>query len=575
MQNLIYLSLAILVAFFLRVALLIEVPPGLANDELNIIMNAQSFLKTGQNIPGVVTGIFGTSTGDLSGGIHSEISSYLIIPGIMLLGFNLIGVKIVFMLMSIGLVCISYLLVKKIVNTQAGLIAAFLSAVNPWSIHFGRSGYESIFSAFFYLSAIYLVMILKNWKILWSIPLFILGFLSYFSAKTLLLPIIVVTIFTFRFLRPKKSLGPITTVTISIIFFLIIYTPLLQTSTAGTRFQELKNQNVADLVNLKRRTAIDTPFNQIFENKFTEDLRIRLIASLGTISPNLLFLNGQPESIPSLSIPDHGPLFLIDFPLIIFGIVYLARSNLTFLVYILGLITTTLLPNFLNLAGTTYIIRTVILFPFLTILSAVGAYFLIIIPRKLIKIPFIILLIIVYSFSIGNFLYQYFARLPIDRNEGWFFHQRVLTRYVKSSLNENPTTKINIVTEEPKYTFYRYLFFSGVYTDSKEIQKINDKLTSGDYSLPNLVITNKCPDIENLGFTTYIMDVRMRCPNTQGSSIASIKDAGDKYIIVNDKLCGAMVNKRYPLIKNFSKLNIETLSKEDFCQNFITNSRGL
>lgn len=49
-----------ILALILRLYRLGEVPPGIANDEINIIINAQSLLKTGQNIPGVVTGIFGS-----------------------------------------------------------------------------------------------------------------------------------------------------------------------------------------------------------------------------------------------------------------------------------------------------------------------------------------------------------------------------------------------------------------------------------------------------------------------------------------------------------------------------------
>lgn len=568
------LVVIILIALFLRIILLKEVPPGLANDELNIIMNAQSLLKTGQSIPGVITGFFGTTRGDLSGGIHSEISSYLIIPGIILFGFNLIGVKTAFILTSLGLIYISYLLVKRMINVQAGLIAAFLAAINPWSIQFGRSGYESIFSAFFYLTAIYLMITLKKWKILWSILLLILGFLSYFSAKTLLLPIVLVTLIIFKFLKTKETLKPILTVTVLIIFFLLLYIPLLQQSAAGARFQELKNQNVKDIVNLNRKASIETSLNQIFENKITENFNIRAKASLATLSPTFLFLDGQPESIPSLSIPNHGPLFLIDLPLIFLGIIYLARSNLPFLFYLLGLIIITLVPNFLNLAGTTYMIRTVILFPLLTIFSAIGIYSLISFKEKLIKVSSIILIITTYSFFFGNFLYQYFARLPIEKDTGWFLHQRILSKYVKLNSLENKF-QIKITSTEPKQLFYRYLFFNNFYENSTRVDYLNKKIADQEYTLENLIISEKCPDITSADRDTYIVDTSMNCTIPNGDSIASLKDGGDKYIIINDRLCNTLTKNPYPLIKNFSKLNIESLSKEDLCINYIINHSNI
>lgn len=234
------LFVALFLAFILRVIYLEEIPPGIANDEANIILNAQSFLKTGQNLPGVTTGVIGHPTGELSGGIHSEISSYLLIPPIFLFGFNLLSVKVPFILSSLGIVCLSYLLIKKLISENAGIIAAFLSAVNPWSIHFARSAYESIFSAFFYLLGIYMMLNLKGWKILWSgLPL-LLGFLSYFSAKTLLIPLSLSSFLIIKLFRPKGSLKPPLILNIMVLIFVLLYSLVLVNTPAGGRFGELK-----------------------------------------------------------------------------------------------------------------------------------------------------------------------------------------------------------------------------------------------------------------------------------------------------------------------------------------------
>src|SRR3990170_7097432 len=99
-----------LLGFFIRIILLSVVPPSLTNDEVNIIINAQSILKTGKNIPGVATGIFGMPQGDLGGGIHSEISSYLIIPFILVFGFKWPLIKLPFVFAGLGIVVVIYLL---------------------------------------------------------------------------------------------------------------------------------------------------------------------------------------------------------------------------------------------------------------------------------------------------------------------------------------------------------------------------------------------------------------------------------------------------------------------------------
>lgn len=561
--------LAILaLALLLRIIFLKEVPPGIANDEVNIIINAQSLLYTGENIPGIVTGILGETSGNLGSGIHSELSSYFIIPFIALFGFSWPIVKLPFILASLGVVWVSYLLAKRFVNHETGLIAAFLAAVNPWSIFFARSGYESIFSAFFYLLAIYVILGFKKWRILWSLPLFLLGLLSYFSAKTLMLPLAIISLVGVKLLGLKNSFKPILVVNSLLLLFLVFYLPILSKGPAGERFGELKNQNIQDIVNTKRTQSLDSPLTQIYENKYTEELKHRAHAALGVFSPNFLFLDGQPESIPSLAMPDHGPLYLIDLPFIILGIAFLANKNQPLLFILLGFISVTMIPNFLNLRGTTYMIRTVILFPILTFISALGIYHL----KNNFNLRFIptyFVLFTVYLLFVGNFAFQYFIRLPIDRNEGWFLYDRVVAKYIKTSF-ENGATDITLVSASPKQTAYRYLLFSKLYNDTESIKAINEKFAREDYSINNLKITGDCP--EYVEKTNLIVDTKIPCAsNLKGTAIASIKDGRAQYVITHDQLCRNHISRHYPLIKNITYFDIESLSNQDFCQNFLTD----
>lgn len=557
------LGLILLLAVVLRLFRLGEVPPGLTNDEVNIIINAQSFLKTGQNIPGVVTGIFGSPKGDLSGGIHSEISSYLLVPFMAVTGFSWPAVKIAFVFASLGIVFVSYLLLKELVSETAGIWAAFLSAISPWTIFFGRSAYESILSCLFYLLAIYLILVKKGWRIFWALPFLIAGLFSYFSAKTLILPITLSALVSYRALRPKESLKPIVALNCAIILFLLLYGAVLIKTPAGLRFGELKGKaTLADTVIAKRTASIDLPAASVFENKYTEDFRTRITASLGGISPNFLFLNGQPESIPSLSIPDHGPLYLIDLPLIILGMIFLAQKSRPVLSFFLLLAGITLIPNFLNLAGTTYMIRTVILFPVLAMLSAIGLYS---IKSKTVRVIFVF----AYLFFFGNFIYQYFGRLPIEKNEGWFLADREISYFAKlAPINNN---RIVVVTSTPKHSFYRYLLYGGKYADPREIREINKSIENKNYSTENISFVSTCPKSYDSLTTTYFVDAKLNCPAVKGSTIASIRDGGTEYIIVNDRLCAPFVKNHYPLIKNYGELDIGSLPREKFCRDFVTD----
>ncbi len=566
----IWLLLILILAILVRIVFLNKIPPGIANDEINIIINAQSLLNTAHNIPGVITGILGSQTGDPGGGIHSEISSYLLIPFIALFGFSWPVVKLPFIFASIGIVLISYLLVKKLVNKDAALFAAFFASINPWLIFFARSAYESIFSAFFYLLAIYIIFSFKKWKILWSIPFFILGFLSYFSAKTLMVPLSLAALMAVKLLGLKDSVKPVLLINVILLIFLSFYYPILIKNPAGVRFNELKNQTTKSLVDTKRTLSLDSPINSFYENKLVEELRVRLQASLGLISATYLFVNGQPENIPSLNTDSHGPLYLIDLPLIILGFFFLIKTNQKLFFTLLGFISVTLIPNFLNLAGTTYTIRTVILFPLLTIISALGIYYIKSVFSHTFFSKIYVIVLIMYILFFGNFIFEYFMRLPIDKNEGWFLSDRLLSRYINLSIKKE-NSDITVVSPSPKFTMYRYLFYNNLY-NSSSIQSINNKLSTRDYSVGRVKIINDCPGDLLTNNKTLIIDTSLKCSkDLKGSAIASPKDGRAQYIITNDKLCHLLVNRHYPLIKNLSELDIEHLSDQEFCQKYITN----
>lgn len=572
-KNVVLLIVILVAAFLIRTVYLNQVPPGIANDEINIIINAQSFLKTGENIPGVVTGIFGTPKGDLNGGIHSEVSSYLLMPFIALTGFVWPWVKLPFVFAGLGIVTLSFLIVRKLINTNAAMIASVVSALSPWTIFYGRSGYESILSSFFYLLGIYLVLSLKKWRILYAFPIFLLGMGSYFSAKTLMLPIIIVAVISVMLLKPKESKIPGVSLIIIAVLFMALYLPILKNTPAGSRFDELSNTKIVDLVNIKRTAALEQPAANLYENKIAEDLKYRIKASFGGFSLSYLFLDGQPENIPSLAIPDHAFLYLIDLPFILLGCFFLAKFYPKVLFLIGGLLTTTLIPNSLNLQGTTYSIRTVILFPVLSMVSAIGIYYVIsLFKNSSWRYGTGLFISLIYLIFVGNFIFQYFGRLPVDRNEGWFLPQRTAFRYATLMNNQSPATVVNIISQETKPDFYRYLLFSASYTEKSKIANINQQIENQDYSANNVRITGNCPDLFDPN-QIYLIDGRIDCTSEKVREIASIKDAGTKFRIVNDQLCKNSDSQKYPFVKDINKLNVESLSVDDFCQTFVTFNR--
>lgn len=554
----------------LRVILLDVIPPGLANDEANIILNAQSILKTGNNIPGVVTGIFGTPSGDYISGAHSEMSSFFLSLIYFFSGFSLSTSRFPFAIASIGIVFFLYLMSKEFFGKKVSWIVLILAAINPWLIQFGRAGYESVISCFFYLAGIYVFLKSEKWKKLYSFPFLLMGFLCYFSAKVILLPISISLLVYELLLHNKKNIRAAILLNLLIILTLGIYYPLLKSSYPGQRMKELTGASYGVTVDFKRTHSIKFPFVQLTENKILENVSDRTIAALGGLSPTFLFLNGQPESSGHLQIPDHGPMYFIDFLLITCGLIYLSRKHLNQLVLLLLLILSSLLPNFFDIAHTTYSMRPVILIPVLIIISGVGAIGLYeAIRNTRFRRLLATVLTLAYFFLFARFIFNYYFRLPIENSGTFYFHDRIATRYIQEALNKYPERQVVWIVPEKHFTMYRYIYFSGLYSNTENIKTINKLLEAQSYQIGNLKIESACPEKVSDN-SLYIVDSNIKCKNIiKTVVISNINDAGERYYLHSDPLCKNYTHYTYPLIRNFQILRLEKLSTKDFCLNYL------
>lgn len=571
--NKLVIVFVMLFGLVLRVWHLDIIPPGLANDEANIILNAQSLIHTGKNIPGVITGILGSAAGEAGGGIHSELSSYYLALVYFVSGFSQATVRLPFALAGLGILFFIYLISKKLFDDKTAFVVLLLGAINPWLIQFSRAGYEVVFACLFYLISIYLFLKLKGWKIIWTFLFLLLGYLSYFSAKTLILPISLSFLIISNISKTKKDLKPTIALNILIVLFLVIYFALLTKSPAGARINEVSNNNFSKIVDYGRTHSIDFPLQVLVENKIVENFFYRTGAALGGVSPTFLFINGLPESSGHLQIPNQGPLYLIDFIFVISGFMFLARKELKKLFFLGFLILATLLPNFVDIANSTYTIRPVILIPILTLISAYGIVSLIdLIKKKKIVGLSIIAVVAVYGFFFLRFVFQYYYRLPIEESNAFFFQDRIATHYVLELEKNKPQQKVVWVTTSPKYSFYRFIFFGNLYLNSEQIKFTNAKLVAEDYSLGSLEFKNNCPKVFSKD-TLYIVDSTVDC-NLENSPVVipNINDAGAKYKLSSDPLCSNHEHRRYPLIKDFGTLNLDGLSNTEFCDNYITSN---
>ncbi|MCL4367164.1 hypothetical protein M1563_03265 [Patescibacteria group bacterium] len=561
------------IALSIRLVFIAEVPPGLHWDEIQDLINAQSISQTGQPLPGMATGILGNPSGDFQKSVFSEIGSYLPIPWILIFGLSWPSIKILFCLVGIAIIYPTYLITKRLLGIKISLIVVALLAVNPWSVQFSRTAYESLWSFLFYQVAIYYLLTQRGWRIFYGLPFSLLAFFSYFGAKPILIPLVLTVSLANRKLFPRQSFKPFITLNILSLIILAVYTLILIHSPAGLRINETANsETITQTVNIARTASIDSPLNYFYENKYTEDIRLRLGNFLGGLSPNYLFLQGQIGDMDQLEIPNQGPFYLVDAVLLLLGISYLSKKYPVTLLVLLGIIFSALTPNLFDITGITYSLRAGLMFPTITIINGAGLYYLWqLIKKYRYRHLLSAIAVLVYLFFIGNFTYLYFARMPIKNSEAWSLPQRVLSRYLQLMHQYYPEQQVTVITTDPKDITYQYLFYAHLYQTSAEINTDNQLFAQGIYQFANVKIISGCDDLQNRPNTVTVINTSSGCALKSNTVIASIKDAGGKFMLINDPLCQNISKKQYTLVKNLSDLDIENYDLQSFCQKWITN----
>jgi len=191
------LIIIVIIAAFLRLYNITDLPPGLYPDEA---MNGNNALEA-------------LSTGDFKVFYPENNGREGLFINIQALSIALFGnfpwaLRIVSAIFGILTVLGIYFLVKEIFNKNIALLSAFLLATSFWHINFSRIGFRAIMAPFFLTWGIYfLLKSLNNWKLEignWKLPIlgglaYGLGFHSYIAYRaTPLLILIIIALYWFQ-----------------------------------------------------------------------------------------------------------------------------------------------------------------------------------------------------------------------------------------------------------------------------------------------------------------------------------------------------------------------------------------
>ena len=427
----IILALIVLIGIFLRFWQLGSIPSGSTNDEVAYIYNAYSIAITSKDIAGnflpISFNLFNS---------FSPVAVYIMSPFVGILGLSLFTARLPFALIGIAEIFLIFLIAKKITNNYyIALSAAFVLSVSPWHLQFSRVSYDGILALFFYLLGIYVFLKKKDrGNINWSLPAFLLGFYSYHGTKIFMLLFIPALLLIFRnqIMGRKKEVFIFITGIILIIlsFFYVVYS------------QNVNRQNVllvknistiSSVVNTERAYNSAQPvLRNILSNKVLTFLRIMRENYLEAFSPQFLFLYGETgDNEEIFGIGHRGVMYIIELPLLLFGIVYILRIKKLRNFLILGLLIAPI-PSVITV-DKSYGMRSIMMLPFLSIIAGCGIYEICIKFREMKKtysVVFISAFVLLYAFLILEYLYQYHYRYGIYGAEAWLRSSRDVSEYI-------------------------------------------------------------------------------------------------------------------------------------------------
>lgn len=324
-KTLIILFFICLLGFLLRLWRIDQAPKGALIDELHFGYLAQSLIKTGTDEHGQSWPIIFKGFGDEK----LPAMAYLDIPSVAVFGLSVKAIRIPSVLAGTFLILSVYWLALELkLDKKWALLAAFFTAISPWSFFLSRFGFESNLALLFLTIGI--CSLLKahsdkknNWYILSAIAM-ALTWYSYIPYR----PISVGIILLFSSLHIlNKSINK--KISIFFIAFLIAILPLFAPSVIGvnsTRFDQvgiLSEPGVAELINEKRTFCISSGFSKLIcysaYNKPVHLFRKLSNRYLMSFSPDFLVSVGEINT-DFLTIDRFGQFFPILYPFFLIGL---------------------------------------------------------------------------------------------------------------------------------------------------------------------------------------------------------------------------------------------------------------
>lgn len=387
------LLLCLIVALFLltRLYQIEQIPVSLYWDEASIGYNAYSILKTGADEWGKRLPIHFRAFGEFKLPVYI----YSTVVTESLFGPRVLAVRLPAVFFSLLLLVFTYLLALELVgDKKVALWASFFLSISPWLFIFSRTGYEATAGLAFFLAGVYfLFKFLRN---IWYLPLSTLSMIaSLYSYNSFRIIVPISLLFLVGLISGKlgdKSRKVAIVGLLCLITFLISLIPIVRLvvlDQGAVRLQTVGILNHSDSLAI---------LVGVLKNY------------LSHFSLSFLFFAGD-KNLRS-QIPNFGQLYLIDFPLILCGLLSIfsrskEKNYKSFLMLFMIIIAP--LPAAITYESP-HALRSITAVPFIAILSAQGACWAIMKMKKFFLLPY--LLVTVYLVFFSNYFYHFISFYP-------------------------------------------------------------------------------------------------------------------------------------------------------------------
>lgn len=568
-----FLALVIVLSGIVRLIGIDQVPTSINNDQLHYATNAKFFFLTGRDFSGGITLpevlLFQYPKNELP---QAELPFFLAFPFVGIFPFSLTLLVLPNVILSCATVLVMYLIVRKLFgNTKMALIAALVTAINPWMIYIGRTSYEVVPATFFYLLSFYVLLVARGWKILYVVPILLLAFYSYIGTKLIFVPLVVLMlIYTYFFIHKKNYGMQYILVGISSLVLMLFFLFQIQSGADSSRAGEIvffNHSSITESVDTLRKTTVDTPFVSLFDNKYTVYGRLLIANLLHIFDPDYLFLHGD----NFFSVGRHGLFYVIDAIFILIGGAWLFIKKKSLFFFLSAFFVLATAPQIFHnsLGAGNFTPHIALIFPVLIIFISCGIASVIDYFKKSNKVNLSSLLLAgVYLASFSYFLHVYFFQFPLQSGI-YDFPSRILSRYLVLA-SENEKKSLVVYSSEVPILLKKYLFYSNTITKDT-VPQIRSGTQDNRYTIHNVVFV-PCDDKEKRDPTKWIAIYSNLCSNVPSGKrigIPQLQDSGSTYYIYEDILCTQHKLERYIRKVVLSDISVEKYSSEKFCQTFV------